>query len=311
MMERVTILGTGTMGHSIAISVAEAKYPVTIYGLNDEEIDQAISGIQQKMTVLIENQVFNQEEYHSLFEHIRFSKNLQEATEDASIIIEAIPENIELKQNVLQEIERYCQVDTIFASNSSSLPPTRIAKKLDYPERMLGTHFWNPAHLIPLVEIIRGKKTKDEYIDRIYTFLQRINKQPIMVEKEVVGFIGNRLQFALLREAQYLYESGVASIEDIDKAVELSIGRRLSVTGPLMTADLGGLDVFKAISDYTFPDMSNQTEAFPSINDLVKEGHLGEKSGQGYYEWPLDKSKKIKQAREKELIRWLKKETTE
>lgn len=310
-MERVTILGTGTMGHSIAISVAEAKYPVTIYGLNDEEIDQAISGIQQKMTVLIENQVFNQEEYHSLFEHIRFSKNLQEATEDASIIIEAIPENIELKQNVLQEIERYCQIDTIFASNSSSLPPTRIAEKLEYPERMVGTHFWNPAHLIPLVEIIRGKKTKDEYIDRIYTFLQRINKQPIMVEREVVGFIGNRLQFALLREAQYLYESGVASIEDIDKAVELSIGRRLSVTGPLMTADLGGLDVFKAISDYTFPDMSNQTEAFSSINELVKEGHLGEKSGQGYYEWPLDKIKKIKQAREKELIRWLKKEATE
>src|SRR5699024_9434492 len=119
----------------------------------------------------------------------------------------AIPENIELKQNVLQEIERYCPVDTIFASNSSSLPPTRIAEKLDYPERMVGTHFWNPAHLIPLVEIIRGEKTKDEYIDRIYTFIQRINKQPIMVEKEVVGFIGNRLQFALLREAQYLYES--------------------------------------------------------------------------------------------------------
>src|SRR5699024_2326205 len=196
-MERVTILGTGTMGHSIAISVAEAKYPVTIYGLNDEEIDQAISGIQQKMTVLIKNQVFNQEEYHSLLEHIRFSKNLQEATEDASIIIEAIPENIELKQNVLQEIERYCQVDTIFASNSFSVPPNMSDKKLDDTEIIVRTHFWKRAHVIPLVEIIRGKKTKDEYIDRIYTFLQRINKQPIMVEKEVVGFIGNRLPFAL------------------------------------------------------------------------------------------------------------------
>src|SRR5699024_12612327 len=112
------------------------------------EINQAISGIQQKMTVLIENQVFNQEEYHSLFEHIRFSKNLQEATEDASIIIEAIPENIELKQNVLQEIERYCQIDTIFASNSSRLPPTLIAETLDCPERMMGTNFWNPRESI-------------------------------------------------------------------------------------------------------------------------------------------------------------------
>src|SRR5699024_4078299 len=127
--------------------------------------------IQQKMTVLIENQVLNKEAYHALLEHIRFSKNVQEATEDASIIIEAIPENIEIKQNVLQEIERYCPVDTIFASNSSSLPPTRIAEKLDYPERMVGNHFWNPDHLIPLVEIIRGEKTKDEYIDRFYTLI--------------------------------------------------------------------------------------------------------------------------------------------
>lgn len=307
-MEKVTIIGTGTMGHSIALSVAWANLPVTIYGLNDEELEQARVGIQQKTTMLIENEMLDQAECSSLLQQIHYAKDLQEATEDATIVIEAIPERVELKQKVLQEIESYSEVDTIFASNSSSIPPTRIAATLTHPERVLGTHFWNPAHLIPLVEIVRGEKTKTEYINRIYTFLQQINKQPIIVEKEVVGFVGNRLQFALFREAQYLYETGVASKEDIDQAVELSIGRRLGVTGPLMTADLGGLDVFKAISDYTFSDMANHTEALPSLNDLVEAGHLGEKSGHGYYDWSTEKTKQIKETREAELIRWLKKE---
>src|SRR5690625_4566288 len=138
------------------------------------------------------------------------------------------------------------------------------------------------------------------------SFLDKIQKQSIIVEKEVVGFVGNRLQFALLREAQHLYETGVATLEDIDTAVELSIGRRLGVTGPFMTADLGGLDVFKAISDYTFPDMSNKEESFEKINHLVKEGNLGEKSGKGFYEWDEATIEEMELRRERELIRWIK-----
>ena len=307
-METITIIGTGTMGHSIALSVALAEIPVTVYGLDDQEIELAIDGIEQKATVLIENELLEKSALQPLLQRIHFSKELQHATKNATIIIEAAPENLELKQDLLCEIETYCATDTILASNSSSLQPTRMAKKLTHPERMLGTHFWNPAHLIPLVEIIRGEKTADSYIERIQTFLETIHKQSIVVEKEVVGFVGNRLQFALFREAQYLYESGVASLEDIDKAVELSIGRRLGVTGPFMTADLGGLDIFKAISDYTFPDLANHPSALLSLNEKVEANHLGEKTGEGYYEWTSSSSAAIKRDREAELIRWLKKD---
>lgn len=307
-MEKITIIGTGTMGHSIALSIAWADLPVTIYALNDNESEGALLGIKEKAAVLIENKVLNESEFHKLQQHIHVTKDLKAATKDATIIIEAAPENLQLKQTLLQEIETYCAVDTIIASNSSSLQPTRIAEKVSHPERVLGTHFWNPAHLIPLVEIIRGEKTTDVYLNRIQSFLKRIHKQPIVVQKEVTGFVGNRLQFALFREAQYLYESGVASLEDIDRAVELSIGRRLGVTGPFMTADLGGLDVFKAISDYTFPDLANHTAAFDTMNERVDANHLGEKTGQGYYDWPEESSTAIKQAREAELIRWLKRD---
>ncbi len=307
-MEKITIIGTGTMGHSIALSVAWAEIPVTIYGLNNDEINLAITGIGDKATVLLENQLLDKVTFQMIQQRIHFSTDLFSATSDATIIIEAAPENLSLKQDLFQEIETYCSKDTILASNSSSLQPTRIAQKVIHPERVLGTHFWNPAHLIPLVEIIRSEKTSDIYIERVKAFLEKIQKQSIIVEKEVVGFVGNRLQFALLREAQHLYETGVATLEDIDTAVELSIGRRLGVTGPLMTADLGGLDVFKAISDYTFSDMSNRSSAFDSINERVQENKLGEKSGQGYYDWTLETSREIKEEREAELIRWFKKD---
>ena len=162
--------------------------------------------------------------------------------------------------------------------------------------------------MIPLVEIIKGEKTESVFIERAKRLMLEINKQPILVNKEVVGFVGNRLQFAILREAQYLYEIGVASIEDIDKAVQLSIGRRLGMTGPFLSADLGGLDVFKSISDYTFLDLSEEKKANETINNLVKEGNLGEKSGKGYYDWNDEFGQKIKQKRKEELIHWLKKD---
>src|SRR5699024_671714 len=157
-------------------------------------------------------------------------------------------------------------------------------------------------------EIIKGNKTKDVFIKRAQQLLLKINKQPILVNNEVVGFVGNILQFALLREAQYLYETGVASIEDIDKAVQLSIGRRLGVTGPFLSADLGGLDVFKSISDYTFSDLSNQKKASRTIDELVNNGNLGEKTGKGYYDWNEETGNEIKQKRQEELIHWLKKD---
>lgn len=307
-MERVSVIGTGLMGNSIALAIAWGNVPVVIYGLNDDEINNAMKNINSDLEVLVASQIINDKNAKQIKNRITSSINLENAVTNATFIIEAVPENLEIKQDLFNKLESYCTKETIFASNSSSLTPSKMAEKLQHPERVLGAHFWNPAHLIPLVEIIKGKKTATSFIERAKKLILEINKQPILVNKEVVGFVGNRLQFAILREAQYLYELGVASIEDIDKAVQLSIGRRLGMTGPFLSADLGGLDVFKSISDYTFLDLSQETKANKTINNLVKEGNLGEKSGKGYYDWNDEFGQDIKQKRKEELIHWLKKD---
>lgn len=307
-MERVSVIGTGLMGNSIALAIAWGNVPVVIYGLNDDEINYAMKNINSDLEVLVASQIINDKNAKQIKNRITSSINLENAVTNATFIIEAVPENLEIKQDLFNKLESYCTKETIFASNSSSLTPSKMAEKLQHPERVLGAHFWNPAHLIPLVEIIKGKKTATSFIERAKKLILEINKQPILVNKEVVGFVGNRLQFAILREAQYLYELGVASIEDIDKAVQLSIGRRLGMTGPFLSADLGGLDVFKSISDYTFLDLSQETKANKTINNLVKEGNLGEKSGKGYYDWNDEFGQDIKQKRKEELIHWLKKD---
>jgi 3-hydroxybutyryl-CoA dehydrogenase len=194
----------------------------------------------------------------------------------------------------------------ILATNTSGLSLSLIAAGTKKPERTIVAHFWNPAHLVPLVEVLRTDKTSDDTFNRTIALLKYMHKKPIEVKKEVPGLVGNRLQFALFREAQYLLEEGIASKEDIDAAVTYSIGRRLPVTGPLLSADMGGLDVFASISDYLFEDLSKSDCSFPTLKKLVEQKKFGNKTAEGYYEWDEDFSTKVNQAREKELIRHLK-----
>lgn len=164
-------------------------------------------------------------------------------------------------------------------------------------KRFIITHFWNPAHLIPLVEVVRGEKTSDQTTERAFQLLKAFQKKTIEVKMEISGFIGNRLQYALFREAQFLLELGVATKEDIDAAVTYSIGRRLPITGPLQSADMGGLDVFSTISDYLFSDLSNAKESSPTLKKLVQEQKLGTKTGEGYYKWNTAFSDEVIQKR--------------
>lgn len=168
------------------------------------------------------------------------------------------------------------------------------------------THFWNPAHLIPLVEVIRGQRTSDQTVERTFQLLYFMKKKPIEVKKDILGSIVNRLQYALFREAQHILELGVASKEDIDAAVVYSIGRRLPVTGPFLTADMGGLDVFDTISDYLFKDLSKAEQSYDEIRTLVQEGKYGQKTGEGFYVWTESFTREINEKRERMLIQFLK-----
>ena len=211
-----------------------------------------------------------------------------------------------MKRKLFNNISEHIDEKTVLASNTSGFLPSELSYEFKYPGQFAVTHFWNPAHLIPLVEIVPSDKTSTQTIERAKKLLNKINKKPIVLKKEITGFIGNRLQYAMLREAQYLLDNGHADKEEIDASVTYSIGRRYPVTGPLMTADLGGLDVFSTISNYLFKELSKADYSGETITQLVKEDNLGIKNHSGFYNWEEKFSRKINEQREKVLIEFLK-----
>lgn len=307
-MEKLAVFGTGTMGHSIALNAAWMGVEVNLYGLNAQEIRVCVSGIDKKVDILVQNNLIQIEEKQTILNRITTFTSVEGAVSGATFVIEAIPENLKIKQSFFKELDSICNKDVILASNTSGLSPTKIASLTENPQRVIVTHFWNPAHLIPLVEVVRGKDTDKSTVIRSMNFLELLKKKPIEVKKDVLGFVGNRLQYALLREAQYLLEEGVASLEDIDKAVTYSIGRRLPVTGPFMTADMGGLDVFRSISNYLYDDLSKAESSYQSIENLVENKQYGQKSGEGYYQWDNKLSEEMEEERQKVLIEFLRKD---
>lgn len=302
-MERVAIIGTGTMGHSIALCIAWANEPVTLYGMSNEDIQLAKKGIVQKAQLLVDEGLAKS--VTQITAQIAYTLNLEEAVANKTLIIEAIPETLSLKHAFYKKLEPLVGEETIIASNTSGLTPTNLAAQSECPQRFIVTHFWNPAHLIPLVEIVPGAQTSADTISRVQHWLASIHKKAIVVQKEVPGFIGNRLQFALLREAQALFEAGVATKEDIDAAVTYSIGRRLPVTGPLLSADLGGLDVYQSIAKYLYPDLSTMPTS-PSLDKHAAANQFGVRTQRGYYEFDEQFTDEVLQTREKTLIHFLK-----
>ncbi len=305
-MEKTAIIGCGTMGHSIAISIAWAGSKVNIYGVNNEDVEKAKKSLAFKLNVMVENEIFTKELAESIKNNIVFFTSLEETVENSTFIIEAIPEILELKQEMYKQLEALVDEHVVIASNTSGLQPSLLSEKMKYKERFLITHFWNPAHLIPLVEVVKTSCTNEDVVERTMQLLIEINKKPIKVNREIPGFIGNRLQFALYREAQSLFEAGVASKEDIDAAVTYSIGRRLPASGPLLSADMTGLDVVQSITNYLFEDLSNAQKPGDTLSRLVAEEKYGNKNGEGYYTWDDEFSTQKNLEREQLLIQFLK-----
>ncbi|WP_080876002.1 3-hydroxyacyl-CoA dehydrogenase family protein [Oceanobacillus timonensis] len=309
--EKLSIAGSGIMGHSIALTAAWAGIDVKVWGTDEEDIKRAKSGVETKLNGLVSYDVFDEKEKERITNAITYTDSLEECVYNATFVIEAVPEDLELKQNFFKQLDEMCPEDTILASNTSGLSATEIATLTSKPERTVITHFWLPAHLMPLVEVVRGNYTSDETIDRALTLLESMNKKPVFVKKDVLGQVGNRLQYAIFREAQYLLENDIASMEDIDAAIQYSLGRRFGVTGPFMTMDMGGLNTNASITSYLFEDLSDRKEIFPAMKELVDNGHYGPKTGKGYYEWTTEYINQKEYEREEELIKWLKKDMNE
>lgn len=305
-MEKISILGAGTMGHSIALSAAWGNQFVKVYGINQQDIENADKGLGKKLEVMVENELFTAEQAKEIRTRITFTTFLEEAVLEATFIVEVVPEVLDLKKELYNKLETLVEDDVVIASNTSGFKPSLLAADMKHPERFVVTHFWNPAHLIPLVEVVKGEHTHEKTVARAMTVLKKMNKKAVLLHKEIPGFIGNRLQYALFREAQALLDAGAASKEDIDAAVTYSIGRRLPITGPLMSADMGGLDVFSAISNYLFEELSTDQQSGKILTQLAEENKLGDKTGQGFYLWEPEVSAMLNEEREQTLIHFLK-----
>jgi 3-hydroxybutyryl-CoA dehydrogenase len=274
---RIAIIGAGLMGHGIAQVFALAGHTITIYDQSAESLATVKARILTNLKDLSEDQ--------GAVERVTPNGDLLAAVRDADYVVEAAPENLELKQKLFAEIESAVRDDTILASNTSVIPITDIMGKLKRRERALGTHWWNPPFLVPLVEVIGTEWTSPQTIAWTMALHAAAGKQPAHVKKDVPGFIGNRLQHALWREAVSLVERGICDAETVDTVIKAAFGRRLAVLGPLENADLVGTDLTLAIHRTVLPDIDDRPGPSPYLEKLVAEGKLGFKSGEGFRKW--------------------------
>jgi 3-hydroxybutyryl-CoA dehydrogenase len=304
--ERVAILGTGMMGPGIAVILALAGHPATLWGRSDASLQRGLERVGQCLDRLRSGRLISSRAAQAAKRRIAASTDLGEAVRDASFVFESVAEELELKQRLFQQVEGLVADETILASNTSGLPITRIAEPLRKPERAATAHFWNPPHLMPLVEVVKGERTSEPTLERLREVLSSAGKQVVVVRKDVPGQLGNRLQHALFREAFHLIESGVASVEDVDRAIKYGPGLRFPAYGLLEHADMVGLDLMIAIESYLFAALSAETEAPSLLRRLVAEGALGAKSGHGLYDWTVRCADDVLAARDQFVLERLK-----
>lgn len=302
---KVGIAGAGTMGSGIAQIFARKGHDVVITDIKEEFLEKSKKLVSIFNSSLIEENLMTEEEAKNTVKNISYSTD-KNVFSDADLIIEAIVEIMEVKQDFWQEVEAIATKNAIFATNTSGLSVNGISEKVKNKNRFVGTHFWNPPHIIPLVELIRGESTDDKTIDTLMDLVESIDKVPVVVQKDAPGFIGNRLQFAVFREALNIAEEGIASFEDIDKAMKYGPGFRYPIIGPLETADLGGLDTFYYISSYLFNELSDVKQPQEVLKDLMDKGELGVKSEKGFYDYSDGKDEEAIKRRDKMFFKMLK-----
>ncbi len=295
---RIAVIGAGLMGHGIALTFARSGHPVAVSDPSPEArgslLDRVFESLDLVGAPIKSDEVLGQITVH---------ETLANAVSGAQFVIEAAPERLEIKRGIFAEVEPLVSPDCIFASNTSVIPIKAIFGETSHRERALGTHWWNPPHLIPLVEVIRTKWTSDTVLDATTALLEAVGKSTVRVERDVPGFIGNRLQHALWREAISLVERGVCDAEAVDTVVKSCFGRRLSVLGPLENADLVGTDLTLDIHNTVLADLENRRGPSPYLEQLVADGRLGMKAGQGFRTWTLEEVDRVRTKMNAHLLR--------
>ncbi|ERL64257.1 3-hydroxyacyl-CoA dehydrogenase family protein [Schleiferilactobacillus shenzhenensis] len=298
-------LGAGTMGRATALQFAWAGYPVYLVDTSEDALKQGMASIQDDLATFVSVGVVEESDVPAIMARITPTQDQELAFSHADFVIENVPENLGLKQKVWAQVEAIAPETAILATNTSGLSPTQIAASLKHPERFVVAHFFNPAHLMPLVEVVPGAKTAPETVTLTVDLMNHIGKHAVPLKKEAPGFVGNRIQMAVGRELMHIVDEGIATPEATDEIMKYSLGRRWAVMGPTVSADLGGLDIFAGVSQYLLPLLDNTTTVNPLLADKVKKGELGLKTGKGFFDWTPEKARKIVQQRDKALLRML------
>ncbi len=281
MIRQVAVLGTGTMGRGIAYLAAVAGYDTVMFDVDTAALDAAKSSIESILRKGVEKQKLDQASADAASSRIQLTNELEPAASGADLIIEAVPEILDLKIDLFAQADLFCGPDTILASNTSSISITKLASNVERRDRFIGMHFFNPPHLMKLIEIVRGERTSDDTVEQVREIAEKMGKTPILV-RDSPGFATSRLGVAIGLEAIRMLQEGVASAEDIDRAMELGYNHPM---GPLRLTDLVGLDVRLGIAEYLASTLGDRFEPPQLLRDMVAEGKLGKKTGRGFYEW--------------------------
>jgi len=284
-MENITVLGAGVMGHGAAQLFAQAGKKVRIRARRETSLEKARELITNSFKIMVKKEMLAQNEMDQALARITYTTDLLEAIQGADFILESIPEVLEQKLDTYEVIENAVSEKTIISSNTSTFQLEALTQNAKHPERFIITHFFNPPQLVPVVEIVKFEKTDENIINTTYNLMKEIGKSPVVLNKEITGFIVNRVQVAMLREALYLMEEGVATAEDIDIAMKGSMGFKWAFCGPMESQDLAGLQTTEAMVGNIMKDLSNTRDVPPFLAEMVENDHLGIRTNQGFYKY--------------------------
>ena len=292
---RVAVVGAGLMGHGIALQFALGGREVWLNDLTEEALRRAAANIRTSLGMLQTVGLVGSDAAERAMDRIHTESSLDKAVSGAGLVIEAVFEDLSLKRGVFKQLDAISAGASILASNTSSFMTSQLAPGTKRPDKIVVANWWNPPYLLPLVEVVPGPETAGQTVDTLCGILSAIGKSPVVLRKESLGFIGNRMQFALLREAVSIVEQGIASAEDVDTVVKTSFGRRLSVAGPLEVFDVAGWDTITAIVDQLFPEIDRSARTPDVLREMVDRGDLGLKSGKGFYSWTEESAASVRQ----------------
>ena len=294
-IQRVAVVGAGLMGHGIAQEFALAGYDVTLQSLPEETLDKALHDIHDNLQRLIALGAVTPAQADAVPARIRTSPDLAAMVHDADVVIEAVYENLALKRQIFEALDQLCPPHTILASNTSTFMPGSLVDSVQRKDKLLVAHYFNPPYLVPLVELVGSPHTSDETVQTMFDLLTKVGKKPVIVQKEVPGFIANRLQVAMLREALHLVDEGVARPQDVDTVIKSSIGRRWAVAGVFEVSEAAGWDILAAVAGGLLPHIDSSTALSALVERLVERGDLGLKTGKGLYAWTPEAAEALRQ----------------